>query len=477
MGKNYLYNLTISLVNILFPIITFRYAANILGPEGIGKAQFAISFAEYFSLIAALGIPIYGISATARSKKSPEELSKIFSELISLHTIAGLILSVAYFIIIFTVPYFADNQSLYALAGLLILLGFTSVDWFYFGIEKFKLIAFRSIFIKLTSVFFLFMWVKTSDDVLSYLGVLLFTILGNNFLSLILIRRHTSLSFRGIGIKKHLRPVLFILGSNIAINMYALWDILILKFLTNDYTVGLYFAAIKLVKFAIPVIISLGASLIPKITQSISEKDSIQTQSLLNKTFHFLVLMAIPISMGIFLLAPEFVFVLSGDKFTDSIPVMRMLSILPMLIGFGHFFSLQILVPAGFNKLLFKATFAAAICSIVLNFSLIPYFNLMGAGIANIMAEMLVTTLLFYYVSIHIKINLHWILVPKAMVTSLVFIPIVYLVRNFSDNNYMVLCMSVILCGGVYFMLQFLIFKDLFIKNILSRYGIISKPF
>lgn len=467
MGKNYLYNLTISIVNIIFPIITFRYAASILGPEGIGEVQFAITFAEYFSLIAALGIPVYGISATAKSNSSPKARSQVFSELISLHAIAGIILSIIYFAIILSVPYFADNQSLYALAGMLILLGFSSVDWFYFGIEKFKIIALRSILIKLISVVFLFAFVKDSADIFNYLAVLLFTILGNNFLSLVLIKRHTSLSFRGMGIKKHLKPVIFILGSNIAINMYALWDILILKFLTTSYAVGLYFAAIKLVKFAIPVIISLGASLIPKISQRIRDKDEDGTQGLLDKSFHFLILISVPVSVGIYLLAPEFVFVLSGNKFEESVPVLRLLSVLPLLIGFGHFFSLQTLVPAGHNKLLLKATFSAALCSIVLNFALIPYFGILGAGIANICAELLVTSLLFYYVSKYMNIKLAWNLVPKAIVASVIFVPVVYFIRSYLDSAYLVLIVAVLSCFILYITLQLLVFKDRFIKNLI----------
>ena len=67
MNRNYFYNLLLSVVNILFPIITFPYASHIIGPDGIGKVQHAIFFAESFALIAALGIPLYGISAIAKS--------------------------------------------------------------------------------------------------------------------------------------------------------------------------------------------------------------------------------------------------------------------------------------------------------------------------------------------------------------------------------------------------------------------------
>jgi O-antigen/teichoic acid export membrane protein len=81
MKKNYLYNLILSVSNLLFPILSFPYASRILGPIGIGKVQLSVTLAQYFGLIAALGIPIYGIQEIAKHRHNKEQLSKVFSEL------------------------------------------------------------------------------------------------------------------------------------------------------------------------------------------------------------------------------------------------------------------------------------------------------------------------------------------------------------------------------------------------------------
>ena len=62
---NAIMNLILSLSQYIFPMIAFSYASRIIGAEGIGKVSFAISFASYFSMFAALGIPTYGIRACA----------------------------------------------------------------------------------------------------------------------------------------------------------------------------------------------------------------------------------------------------------------------------------------------------------------------------------------------------------------------------------------------------------------------------
>jgi len=468
MNRNYFYNLLLSVVNILFPIITFPYASHIIGPDGIGKVQHAIFFAESFALFAALGIPLYGISAIAKSDSNTKR-SKTFSELILIHGITGFIFSLVYFILIYTVPFFQAHLSLYSTAGLIILLGFTSVDWFYSGLAKFKLIALRSVFIKIISVVLLFIFVKSPSDFLNYLCILIFSLVGNNIISLILIKKHTRLRIKGIKIKRHLRPVLFVLGSNIAINMYAIWDTLLLGFLTNDKTVGLYFAAVKLVKFSIPFIISLGASIIPSLTLNIHNKNKGEVDRLLAESFQFIIFLAIPIAMGTFALAREFILVLSGNDFLSAVSTMQVVAILPLFIGLGHFFSLQILVPSGLNRQMFYATFAGVVCSLILNFTLIPFYGSIGSATANIVSEFVVTGLFYYYVNKNFDIQINWALVIKAFVSCMLFIPIVYLVRYFFQSPIAILVLSGSICASVYLLFQRIIFKNQFLIKVSNQ--------
>jgi len=172
MKKNYLYNLLQSLVNILFPIISFPYASRVLGPVGIGKVQFAFSFAQYFALFAALGIPIYGIIEIAKVKGDAKKLSAIFSELTIIYFITSLLFSALYFLVVLIFPYFTPERNFYFSAALIILFGFSAIDWVYSGLEEFKGIALRSIVIKVVSLLSLFLFVKDAGDYKNYLLII-----------------------------------------------------------------------------------------------------------------------------------------------------------------------------------------------------------------------------------------------------------------------------------------------------------------
>ena len=44
--KNIFYNVILAISQVLFPLITFPYLARVLGPENIGKLNFAETFTE-----------------------------------------------------------------------------------------------------------------------------------------------------------------------------------------------------------------------------------------------------------------------------------------------------------------------------------------------------------------------------------------------------------------------------------------------
>ncbi|HCN82744.1 MAG TPA: hypothetical protein DIT07_03865, partial [Sphingobacteriaceae bacterium] len=294
------------------------------------------------------------------------------------------------------------------------------------------------------------------------------SLLGNNLISLLLVGKHAELKFSGLSLKRHLKPVMYILGSNIAINMYAIWDLILLGFLTNAKTVGLYFAAIKLVKISIPFIVSMGTSIIPALTEKFNHNDLDGAKKLLSDSFHFIILLSVPMVVGILLLAPEFIITFSGKEFSTATATMRVLAILPLIIGMGHFFSMQVLVPAGLNRQMFLSTLAGAVCSLILNLLLVPSFAALGAGIANVSAELIVSTFYYYYVIKTYSLEIKWDLLLKAFLCSVLFIPTVYMIRLYMSSPYSILGLSVICCFIEYTAFQWVVYKDKMLLTIMA---------
>lgn len=90
--KNFLYNATLNVVNVLFPIITIPYVSRILGVEQIGVFSFVVTIVSYFSLFAALGMPLYGTREIAKVMGDNLKLNKLFNELFSINVISSIFL-------------------------------------------------------------------------------------------------------------------------------------------------------------------------------------------------------------------------------------------------------------------------------------------------------------------------------------------------------------------------------------------------
>ena len=79
---NAVLNMILSSSSMIFPLITIPYASRILQPSGIGAVSFAQSVASYFSLVALLGVQMYGVRACAQVRDDPRELARVVEELL-----------------------------------------------------------------------------------------------------------------------------------------------------------------------------------------------------------------------------------------------------------------------------------------------------------------------------------------------------------------------------------------------------------
>ena len=87
---NFLMNFLLSASQFVFPLITFPYVSRVLLAEGSGKITFASSVANYFLMVASLGIPTYGIRACAQVRDDRRKLSRTAHELLLINSITTL---------------------------------------------------------------------------------------------------------------------------------------------------------------------------------------------------------------------------------------------------------------------------------------------------------------------------------------------------------------------------------------------------
>jgi len=466
--KNFLYNNLLLLSNLLFPIVSFAYASRILGPAGIGRVQFVVIFATYFVVIAQLGIPVYGMREVAKAQGNKELLNKLFSELLFVNLMSSLLMTAIYGTLIFSVGWFHDSLNYYLLGGLLVLSGFSVLDWFYMGMEQFRFLSLRSIVIKVVALTALFLFVRTSENLMIYFLITIFSILANNLWNLFRLKGQITIRFRQIEPKKHFWPLLILYASSLTISVYTLGDTLLLGFLTNDKAVGLYTAAKKLTIIVIPLITSLGTVLIPRLTKSLDLKNKQETDVRVEQSFSFICLFGIPVSMGLLIFAPEIMRLFSGMQFMGAVFTLQLIAPVIFLVGLGHLFGMQLLIPGGFEKHYLWATLLGMGISLLLNLLLIKTFQDKGAAVTLVITEGIVSFTAYFFVIKKMNLHMHWSLAVKAFVASLLFIPVALLLRNATVPLIFGLFVAILISAALYFIVQIFLFKETLLKSMIA---------
>lgn len=461
--RNFLFNILLVVSNIVFPVLVFPYIARILGPQGLGNAHFALQFSKYFVTTASLGIPIYGMREVAKVKNKKAKLNKLVSELLLLNIITAFISTLVYIIVLYSSGTLQQNSDLFAIAALQVLLGFLAIDWLFAGLEDFKIITIRSLVIRVITVVFLLLFVKTEGDVFPYLLISILSILSGHLWNLFYAFTKVTFSFSNLNLSHHLKPIFIIFLMNVCIAMYTIFDTVWVGFLSTATAVGMYISAVKLSKIGIPIVSALGTVLLPRSARTFAA--NIQNPIHLQTSFNFIVDLAIPIGVGMFLLAPELLLVFSGDAFTDALTAMRLLSFLPLCIGLSNLFGMQILSASGNDKLVLKSVFIGMLVNIILNVFLVPTFAHDGAAFSIVVTEGLVTLITYYfaYQKFSIKFNLNRMV--KDFLLCLIFVPIVWVCKVMFNIPSLIIITSLTSCAMVYLIAQYAVFKNEFVQQ------------
>lgn len=388
LQKNFVFNLLRNISMILFPMITFPYLSRILLPEGIGKINFANSVVQYFTIFAALGIPLYGTREVAKVRDNRAKLNELVNELFQINIITTIIAYFAFVILLVFSERLQSETKLFLVYSMNIMFTCFGLDWLFQGLEMYEYITKRVIIIRLISICLMFIFVKSSDDYIISAFITVLGLVGSNIFNLFYSRKHIKLKvFKKYRIKKHLKPISIIFGMGVATSIYVNLDSVMLGFIQGDISVGYYTAAIKLNKLVLTVITSLGVILLPRLSYYIENGLKDEFERVANKALDIILLLSIPAVVGIFILSEDLVIIFSGSEYLNAVTTMKLLSPIILIISVANFTGIQILYPLNKEKLVLVSVIIGAIVNISLNFYLIPKYAHMGAGVATLVAE------------------------------------------------------------------------------------------
>lgn len=471
--KNSIFNMAYKGFTALFPLVTTTYISRVLLAEGVGKVTYANTIVSYFVFFASLGLPSYGVKAIAQNDETKEQRSKTFFELFSINLIATLLCIIAYYLFVNHFPYFADRKVLFNIMGILLILNIFNIDWFYQGMEEYSYIATRSFVVKLVSLVLMILLVKEREDYLIYALILCIATAGNNLLNAVQLRKYLTLSvFRDrqmrISLGYHMRPVLILLASTIATEVYMMLDTVMLEYFHGEAYVAYYSNAVKVVRMVYTIVIALVAVFYPRISTYYKQNMQTECNDLLSKGTQILLLLALPCSFGLILTADYVVPLLYGKEFLPTIQTLRILSVLVLVFSIAYFLGHIVLTATGMERKILRATIVGAIVNAVINVMLIPTFGQDGAAIASVLSELAVTSVLLWHAGKYYKLTISRNYIGSVAGALLVMAAVVLVLRHLPGSTPW-LVLPMIAVAAVCYLGILILFKNELVMELLHK--------
>ena len=390
--KNYLYNLSYQILTIILPIITVPYVTRIFTSDDLGNYGFYNSIVSYFSLFAMLGIGVYGTKQIAAAS----DVSSTFWNIYVIQLIASLLALSVYLIAFFSIPQMGGVIPL--ILGIVLFAKMIDISWLFSGKEDFKKITIRNIVVRLIGVISIFTFVKSSDDLYLYVFlIVIFDFLGQ-FVMWVPARKFIKRpSFNTNTIKKNLHPIVLLFLPQVAISLYAILDRTLLGLLGSYSDVGVYEQGQKLTSILLTVVSSLGAVMLPRVANLLSERRDQEAQNMVKFSFILYNLIIFPMMFGLVAINEVFVKLFLGQNFQDVKYVLYVLVFNIMFVGWTNILGFQVLVVRNKNKEFMLSTTIPAFVSVAVNIAVIPFFGYIGASITSVVVEILVFAIQWYY--------------------------------------------------------------------------------
>lgn len=418
IAKNSIFYLIYTVLNVVFPFATGIYVAHILLPSDIGQVAYAQNIAQYFVILAFLGIPTYGLREIAKARGNKEDLNNIYSELFFLNLTSTVIFTCIYLALIFSVPNFRGQYPLYLITGLAIALNALDNSWLYEGLEEFKFTAIRNLIFKIALFVLLLVFVRGTEDFYIYAAITVAGTAGNNIINILFSKRFVKLKVRGLNIKRHLKPVMMLVIVNLAIEIYTLVDTTMLGIFCPKENVAFYSYGSKINKILLQVVNTFTMVIVPRIALYYKEGKLEEFNQLLTNTLKIILILALPLIIGIQFVSQFFICEIYGDAYINSAYVLRILSAVLLISPIGYLLGSRVILSVGKEWKMAICVGAGAVVNVVGNLLLIPHYKEYGAAIASVIGEIVVMVIHLVFGSKYFRLKRFWDTILRVLAAS-----------------------------------------------------------
>ncbi len=454
--KNFIYQISYNILLLVVAFVLSPYLARVLGAEALGIYAYHYVIADYFVLFSVLGLKNHGKRVIAQCRDDRASLNRAFSNLLTLHVLVSVICLAVYGVY---VTCWASDQ-VYALIMMLIVLsGLLDIDWFYFGLENFKMTVVRSIVIKLITIVMILVCVNQPGDLWIYCLIMSAGILANQLALWFPLHRYVDwVRPEKAELVRHFKPLVVLFIPTLAISLYKQMDKIMIGGLSDHTELGYYDNAEKFVNIPLMVITSFGSVMLPRMANLMAHHETKTTERYTRLSFYYVMWLTYACAFGLMGIARGFAPIFWGRDFEPAGVLIVGLAVTLPFVAFANIIRTQYLIPSEHDNAYIVSVSVGAGLNLLLNAILIPTWGALGATLATIVAEVAVCLLQAFAVRKLIPIRTYFMqslcFLPMGAVMALA----VYFIGEWLNLSVWTLLIQLFVGAGLYLAISVLYF-------------------
>ena len=439
------YNTTIQIIGkVITTLISLFLVAALtryLGVAGYGQYTTIFAFTQFFAVIADFGFFWFLVREISKPN-APQK--KIVNNVLTFRTLIALFIFSLTFLIGFFIPQYHDIRygiGIIAAASFWLTLNGTYVGIFQNRLRMDKA-ALTDVLGRLAILGGVFFLIGQGTDLNHILWAYFAGNMVNFFLSAYMgrIYVHFRPTFDFDYWREIFRETLPIfLVSVLALISFKI-DTVMLSLMRSSIDVGIYGPPYKVVEILILLPGIFMGNVFPILTAYIYSKD-LRLESAFQKSFDFLVVIAIPIVVGVIMTAQRIIRIVAGPEFVGihtippvfGIPATSSFALQILIVAVGlaylsHLFSYMIIALGKQTKMIVP-NIIFVVFNVGLNLILIPKISYIGAAMVTILTEIIVVTIYWWLMRryIDLKINIKTLL--KVVLSGIILGLVLYFLR------------------------------------------------
>ncbi|EME3481726.1 polysaccharide biosynthesis C-terminal domain-containing protein, partial [Enterococcus faecium] len=228
------------------------------------------------------------------------------------------------------------------------------------------------------------------DDLWKYIVINSFSILIGNFTLWSYIRKYIKkVDLKSISIKVHIPLILKLFIPQIATQLFVTLNKIYLGNMSTFVQTGFFDNSDRIIRILIAFITAIGTVLFPRLANEFHKNNLLKMNNYFKIAFDMVSLVAIPISLGMFLISRPFSILFFGDSFQGIDKVLAILSFEIIFMGWSSLIN-QYLIASDKPFGITISISLAALLSIFLSYYLINNYSAIGAAMSSVIGEFVI---------------------------------------------------------------------------------------